>query len=317
MKSTDRSSTDHPFERVSEVSSTDGFDLSRWLEEHVLVPVRILAEDRKTIIGVSILTVYVLMGTVGVLLVPEPTTDGPRLQAPFQSLEYPLGTDAMGHDLLAMIVHATPQMLQMILAGAVFATAVATVVGTVAGYKGGLADDVLTLVMDVMLTVPGLPLIIVLAATIEPSNPLLIGVLLTINTWAGLARTIRAEVLSLRNDNYVEAARLMGTPTWRIIAEDIVPNIMPYVLINFMMAGRSVIFSAVGLYFLGLLPFTALNWGVILDMASSNGALSSTSTIHWVIVPTVVIIALSYGLIMLSQGMDRLFNPRVRARKRD
>ncbi|MEY7851038.1 ABC transporter permease [Natrarchaeobius sp. A-rgal3] len=317
MKRTDQPPADHPFERVSEMSRSEGSDIARSLERRVYVPARILLEDRKTIIGLAIMIAYVLMGTVGVWLVPEPTTDGPRLLGPFQSLEYPLGTDAMGHDLFAMIVHATPPMLLMIASGAVFATAVATIVGTVAGYKGGFVDDVLTLITDIMLTIPGLPLIIVIVATVGPTNPVVIGVLLTINTWAGLARTIRAEVLSLRDDNYVEASRLMGTPTWRIIKADIVPNVMPYVLINFMMAGRSVIFSAVGLYFLGLLPFTALNWGVILDMAVGNGALTSTSTIHWVVVPTVVIVVISYGLIMLSQGMDRLFNPRVRARKRE
>lgn len=318
MSNTDRDATESPFDIVSDVSVSRTEKLSNAFERHVLTPGRIIADDRRALAGLAILAVYVFTGTIGVRLVDAPrTNEGPRLQSPFVSAEFPLGTDAMGQDILAMLVHATPTMLLMLLSGAVFATAVATIVGTVTGYKGGLIDDVLTTVTDVVMTIPGLPLIIVLAATIKPSNPLVIGVLLTINAWAGLARSLRSEVLSLREANYVESSRLMGLPTRKIILDDILPNLMPFILINFMNAGRTVIFNSVGLYFLGILPFSSLNWGVMLDMAVSNNALLTMTAIHWVLLPTVVIVMLSYGLILLSQGMDRLFNPRVRARKQE
>jgi peptide/nickel transport system permease protein len=318
VSSTDQDAAESPFDVVSEVSVTRSEKIANAFDRHVVTPARIIAEDRRSLAGLAILVVYLLMGTVGVRVIDAPqANEGPRLQSPFVSAEFPLGTDAMGQDILAMLVHATPTMLLMLLSGAVFATAVATVVGTVTGYKGGLVDDVLTTVTDVVMTIPGLPLIIVLAATFEPSDPLVIGVLLTINAWAGLARSLRSEVLSLREANYVEASRLMGVPTWKIIWDDILPNLMPYILINFMNAGRTVIFNSVGLYFLGILPFSSLNWGVMLDMAVSNNALLTMTALHWVVLPTLTIVMLSYGLILLSQGMDRLFNPRVRARKQD
>ena len=318
MSSTDRDAAESPFDVVADVSVTRSEKAANAFERHVVTPARIIAEDRRSLAGLAILVVYLLMGTVGVRLVDAPqTNEGPRLQSPFVSAEFPLGTDAMGQDILAMLVHATPAMLEMLLSGAVFATVVATVVGTVTGYKGGLVDDVLTTVTDVVMTIPGLPLIIVLAATFEPSDPLVIGVLLTINAWAGLARSLRSEVLSLREANYVEASRLMGVPTWKIIRNDILPNLMPFILINFMNAGRTVIFNSVGLYFLGILPFSSLNWGVMLDMAVSNNALLTMTAIHWVLLPTLTIVMLSYGLILLSQAMDRLFNPRVRAREQE
>lgn len=318
MSSTDPESPESPFDVVSDVSITRSEKLASAFERHVLTPGRILAEDRRAIAGLAILVTYLLMGTVGVYLLEPPTSnEGPRLQSPFVSAEFPLGTDALGQDILAMIVHATPTMLLMLLSGAVFATAVATVVGTVTGYKGGRVDDVLTTLTDVVMTIPGLPLIIVLAALFNPTNPLVVGVLLTINAWAGLARSLRSEVLSLREENYVEASRLMGVPTWKIIWDDVLPNLMPFILINFMNAGRTVIFNSVGLYFLGVLPFSSLNWGVMLDMAVSNNALLTMTAVHWVLLPTLTIVMISYGLILLSQGMDRLFNPRVRARKRD
>jgi peptide/nickel transport system permease protein len=164
------------------------------------------------------------------------------------------------------------------------------------------------------MTIPGLPLVIVLAVALEPENPFVIGLLLTVNAWAGLARTIRSQVLSLRSESYVEASRIMGVSTPHIIYDDILPNIMPYVLINFMSAARNVIFSSVGLYFLGILPFTTLNWGVMMNLAYKNSALLTLNAAHWLIIPMFVISLLSYGLIMFSQGMDRVFNPRVRAR---
>lgn len=312
------SNIDSPFEIDSDVSLSREEKLKSAFERHILTPGRIIVSDRRSLAGIFILLVYLLMGTVGVRLIEPPTTnEGPRLIAPFTSLVFPLGTDGLGQDMLAMIVYATPTMLLMLTSGAVFSTVVATIVGTVAGYKGGLVDDVLTLFTDVMLTIPGLPLIIVLAATLKPKNPILIGILLTINAWAGLARSLRSELLSLRDANYVEASRLMGTPTWKIILDDVLPNLMPFILINFMNAARTVIFASVGLYFLGVLPYSSLNWGVMLDMAVSNNALLTLKAIHWIIIPTFVIVMLSYGLILLSQGMDRLFNPRVRAKKQD
>lgn len=318
MSSTDQDAAESPFDVVSDASLSRSDKITIAVNRHLVTPARVLAEDRRAIAGLAIVVGYLLMGTVGVYLTEPPGANkGPRLLSPFQSAEFPLGTDALGQDILTMLIHATPTMLLMLASGAVFATVVATVVGTVSGYKGGLVDDVLTMITDVTLTIPGLPLIIVLAATIEPKNPLVIGVLLTINAWAGLARSLRSEVLSLREANYVESSRLMGVPTWKIILDDILPNLMPFILINFMNAGRTVIFNSVGLYFLGILPFSSLNWGVMLDMAVSNNALLTLTALHWVLFPTIVIVLLSYGLILLSQGMDRLFNPRVRARKQD
>jgi peptide/nickel transport system permease protein len=125
-------------------------------------------------------------------------------------------------------------------------------------------------------------------------------------------------VLTIREESYVEAARCIGITTPTIVREEILPNIMPYVMISFVGAARYVIFASVGLYFLGILPFTTLNWGVMMNIAyRGTGALYTLNGAHTILFPMAAIVILSYGLILLSQGMDRLFNPRVRARKRD
>ncbi|MFB6136216.1 MAG: ABC transporter permease [Halobacteriaceae archaeon] len=308
--------TPSPFDRVSEtdVSRLDRY--RRTFDAFVRAPLMIALDDWRARIGLAVLTLYLLMGTVGVVLYPVPHPhDGPRLVLPLQTMQYPLGTDGLGQPILAQVVHATPAMLKMILAGAVFTTTMATVVGTVGGYKGGTVDRVLTVFTDVMMTIPGLPLVIVIAVILEPRSPLVVGVVLTINAWAGLARTIRSQVLTIRDESYVEAARVMGAPTSLILAGDVLPNLMPYIAINFVNAARQVIFASVGLYFLGILPFTNLNWGVMMNLAySTAGALYTLDTAHWLLIPMFTIILLSFGFIMFAQGTDRIFNPRVRAR---
>ena len=336
-------SDDSPFGTVSNVEVSRRERLSQTVDESVLAPLRILREDWRALVGVSIVALYVVMGVVAVVSrsdwwvlsgitlvrVPDPNT-APRLINPFtgwfdaftgdqqalrQMLSYPFGTDGLGQGLFAQVVHATPAMLLMILSGAVFSVTVATVVGTLAGYKGGYTETVLMGIADIMMTIPGLPLVLLLAAFFQPRNPILIGVLLTINAWAGLARSLRSQVLTIRENSYVESSRSMGLRTRTILRRDIVPNLMPFIAVNFVGTARAVIFSSVGLYFLGVLPFSNLNWGVMMNLAyKTAGALYTWDTAHWLLAPMGAIVLLSLGLILLAQGADRLFNPRIRAR---
>lgn len=310
----------NPLEAVSDESDLTKRELLNvYFDLWIKTPAQIIWSDLRARVGLAILGLFVLVGVLGPAFV-EPTSmgDGPKLVPPFTNWEYPLGTTMFGHDLFAQAVLATPQMLKMIFAGSVFATSVGTIVGTVAGYVGGRIDRVLTTISDIAMTIPGLPLVIVLASLINPENPYLVGMLLTVNAWAGLARTIRTQVLSYREESYVEASRIMGVPTHQIISKDIIPNIMPYVLVNFMQSARNVIFGSVGLYFIGVLPFASTNWGVMMNQAyDRGGALYTLEAVHWFLIPMAAVVGLSFGLILLAQGMDRLFNPRIRARHAD
>ncbi len=291
--------------------------LSEFYQRSVKEPALVAWEDGRTRVGIAILSVYMVMALVdifGLWRNASPNQSPDRLMAPFQSLKYPLGTTNSGTDLLALMIDSTPFILLMVLAGGVWATSLALVVGTISGYKGGRVDTVITTVSDFFMAIPGLPLVIVLAIAISPENPLLLGVILTINYWAGLGRSIRSQVLSIREKSYVEASRTMGTGTLRIIRKDVLPNIMPYVLVNFVKAARYTIFASVGLYFIGVLPYSGQNWGVTLNNAYSQGGLFTWQAFHWLAVPIVAIVGLAFGLILVSQGMDRLFNPRVRTR---
>lgn len=317
MRRTDESGVtgEAPFHITSDTELSRRDRYGRVLDEVVFAPLRIIWEDWRARAGFLIVGLFILMGTVGVLLV-EPTApgDGPRLAAPLQTMEYPLGTDTVGRDIFAQIVHATPAMLIMITAGAVFSTAIAGAVGIFSGYKGGWIDTVAMTITDIAMTIPGLPLVMILAIFIEPKNPILVGVVLSINAWAGLARSLRSQVLTLREESYVEAARAMDIPTHRILVKEITPNLMPYITVSFVNSARGIIYASVGLYFLGVLTGGSLNWGVMLNNAYNAGSLFTLTIAHWLIAAIVPIIMLSLGLILLAQGMDRIFNPKIIAR---
>ncbi|MFB6140702.1 MAG: ABC transporter permease [Halosimplex sp.] len=306
---------DSPFQTVSE-TEYDQWDRYRMMiDAGVVAPLKVLLGDARGVFGLATVLIYVLAGTIGVMLIPAPEATGPVLQGPFQSLRYPLGTDRYGKGIFRLIVHATPAMLKMITAGAVFTTLMATIVGTVSGYEGGRVDSALMTISDTVLAVPGLPLIIVLASVFEPKDPFVVGLVISLPAWAGLARALRSEVLSLREESFVEASRINGFSTLSIVRRELIPNLMPYITINAVNSARRVIFSSVALYFLGILGTSILNWGVMMNRAyNSVGALYTLDTAHWLIMPMLAIIWLSFGLIMLGQAADKIFNPRLKAR---
>lgn len=300
--------------------------LRRFIDVYVRAPASVALEDVRTIIGGTIVLLFFLTATVGVAVIPEPSAfQGPLLQAPwvgdplappYWSLEHPLGTNAQGADMFKLLVHSSDFMLKMILAGALLSIFLGTVVGTVSGYKGGPIASVLMTVTDVLMTIPGIVLVVVIASVYTPKDPVVIGVILGIDNWPRLARAIRSQVLSLREESFTEASRVMGLSEVHILRRDIITNLMPYISVNFAFAARSIIIESVALYFLGLLPFdpNMANWGVMMNRAYRRVNLTDPAEVHWLVVPMVVMLVLSLGFILLAQGIDRVFNVRLRAR---
>lgn len=318
MASDDSNKTDEPspFQAQAEYDATFADVYQHALESWVIAPLKVLWSDYRGRFGLLILAVYLLMGTVGVAIVPEPRSfQGPLLSQPFQNMAFPLGTDGTGQGLFALMAHSTPAMFKMMFAGAVFGNALGVTIGLYSGYMGGNTDKILMTITDTLMSIPGLPLLLILTAIIEPTNPYLVGMIVNIQGWTGMARGIRSQVLPLRNEEYVEASRAMGQSTSNILIKQVLPDLLPYVTIGFMSGATGVITASVGLYFLGVLPFTNLNWGVVLNTAyQSSGALYSLESAHWLLVPLITISGLTFGLTLLAQAFDQVFNPRVRAR---
>lgn len=279
-------------------------------------PLKVLWDDYRGRFGIIVVLFYLFMGTIGTIVIAEPAANqGPQLIGPFQNPEFILGTDGLGQDLLALMVHSTPAMLKMIISGAVFGNLMGVTFGLVAGYKGGSLDKAIMTFTDTLMSIPGLPLLIILAAILEPKNPWLVGIILNVQGWAGGARTIRSQVLPLADEQHVEAAISQGQSLSNILMKEILPHLLPLIFIGFLGGAVSIISASVGLYFLGILPFTNQNWGVVLNYAyQSSGAMYSLDAAHWLLVPLVTIVGLNVGLTLLAQAFDQVFNPRVRSR---
>ena len=350
LETNEQLSDEQLFGHLSEAETVDlsrRERLERALDAYVLAPGRVAWNDWRTRVGLVVITLFVFFGTIGPRLVTAPGTNqaSNNLQ-PFHGgiaalweeggwidfgsahelsvgavsipgfvIRFPLGADNYGTPIGRNLIHATPDMLEMVVAGALVSVGLAAIFGITAGYKGGKLDEFLMYVTDVVMTMPGLPLLIVLTAIWAPRQAWLVGVVLAIDAWPGLARALRSQVLTLRQESYVEASRTMGIPSRTILSRDISPQLMPYILINFANAGRQVVFGSVALYFLGVLPFTSANWGIMMQTAYSEAhALVNLSNFYQIFWPMAAVVVLSFGLILFAQGMDRVFNPRIRAR---
>lgn len=305
------------FTRTSDVAELSRYEkVVEWLDIYLYAPFSVAWNDIRARIGVTLVALFFVAGIFGPMLVKSTyAMEGPPFLAPFaQPLEYPLGTDSMGRDLFSMVIYATPAMIKMIGVGALFSVCVGTLVGTVAGYKGGFTDSVLMSLTDIVLTIPALPLVIVIASVYQPKDPAVVGLILGIDNWPVLSRNLRSQVLSIREEAFTEASRAMNLRKSTILRKDIISNLVPYISVNVATSSRRIIFESVGLYYIGVLPFTSLNWGVMLNMAYTSGQMTSLKQIHWLLVPMMAIILVSLGFIMLAQGMDRVFNVRLRAR---
>jgi len=275
---------------------------------------RTLLRDKKALVGAAILFFYLLMATVGPYVVPLEVEQHPERALRPPSLAHPLGTDYLGRDVLAQIVHGSRDVLFVAFLAALFAVLIAIGFGILAGLKGGLVDQALMTFVNMMLTIPHLPVMMIFAAVFHVRDPFGFAFILAVWMWAGLARAIRSQVLSLREREFIEAAKILKLGTPHIVFKEILPNVMPYVAINFVSMMRGAIVSSVAIMFLGLAPFSATNWGMMLNMATiQTGAIYVPSAICYVLSPLLAITFLQLGGYFFAHGLEEIFNPRLRA----
>src|SRR4051794_6789604 len=218
-------------------------------------------------IGFIILLFFIGMAAVGPYFYSEPLpTDAVNIFAPL-SWQHPLGTDFQGTDTWSLIVTGSRYVLLSAFIAGFFTVLFGTVTGLVSGYYLGATDSVFMKMADFVLTVPAFPLLIVLSTVWKFGSPLSMGFVLGIIGWGALARAIRSQVLSLRERTFIEAARGLGFSSFHIITSEILPNIGSYIAMKFLLAVTGAIYLSVGLFFLGVLPFQANNWGVMLNLA--------------------------------------------------
>ncbi|MES1177641.1 MAG: ABC transporter permease [Myxococcales bacterium] len=264
------------------------------------------------VVGMGLFVLTLLIAFAGPLLMHVDVTTRVGLAYMAPSGEHWLGTDHMGVDMVSLLVQGLRSSLYVgFLAGTV-ATIVGTLIGLYGGYKGGLIDDVLTVGTNLFLVIPSLIVLILLSASIENGRSLtLIALIIGGTTWTWSARAVRAQSSSLRARDHVALARINGFGTLEIVLKHIMPYLLSYIFMVFILQMATGILSEASISMLGLGPYDSISLGKILNEAKTNEAL--TDGAWWAFAPAMVLITvIVFALYIINTSLEGVFNPRLR-----
>jgi peptide/nickel transport system permease protein len=267
----------------------------------------------KAKVGITILGIYILVAIIGPWIAPydpNATTTQAIPEAP--NIHHLFGTSATGGDVLSQILIGTRATVILGLVTGVVATTLSVLVGTAAGYLGGYVDEALSLISNVFLVLPVLPLLVVILGYLPHTGEVPTGIVLSILGWPWGARVIRAQTLSLRNRDFVLAAREVGERPWRIIVFELMPNQIGLIAASFVGTVLYAILTSVALAFLGITNFSDWNYGDILYWAQSGSAVNLGAW-WWYVFPGLTVAVLGMSLVLINFGLDELSNPRLRS----
>jgi peptide/nickel transport system permease protein len=275
-----------------------------------LTELRAAFRSPRLVAGACIVGFFLLLGILGPFFVADPNQLSHAQLAP-PSLSHWLGTTQIGQDVFAQLVVSARASLVIGIGAGLLATVVSVVIGISGGYAGGFIDEALSLLSNVVLVIPTLPLVIVILAYVKASGLIPLIVIIALTSWAAAARVLRAQTLSVRNREYVLAARASGERSWRIVFVEILPNELPIIVSNFIFGMIFAILTQAVLAFIGLGDPTLLTWGNMLNIAYNDQALS-VGAWWWFIPPGACIALFGMGLALINFSLDELLNPRLR-----
>jgi peptide/nickel transport system permease protein len=267
--------------------------------------------NRKATIGLVVIAIYVMFAIIGSWVAPyDPDARSNALVAA-PSAAHLLGTDHLGRDILSQLLVGTRSVLYVGFLAGIVATVLSVLIGVTAGYIGGKTDDGLSALSNVFLVIPAIPLMIIITSTLENVSNTLIALIIGLTSWSWNARVLRAQTLSLRRRDYVEAARATGEKTWRIIVFELMPNLTAVIAAGFVGTVLFAVLAEITLAFIGVVN-NGWNWGTILFWAQGQQALGQGA--WWWFVPAGLAIAfLGTALSLINFGIDEFVSPRLRS----
>jgi peptide/nickel transport system permease protein len=276
--------------------------------------VRAMLRNRKATAGALILLLMVFAAAFPGVIAPDdpqapiyPPNLGP-------SAAHLLGTTSLGQDVFSQLIWSTRLTLEVTLVVSAIATFLSMIIGVTSAYLGGVTDRVLTVVIDVFLILPVLPLLILLASYLPPGVTSLV-IVLCITSWAFQARQLRAQGLSLRNRDFLVSARVRGERPLYIILVEIVPNMTSLLAASFLALAVYIVGFAASLQFLGLGNSSELMWGTMLYNAQQAAALEAGNA-WWALAPGAAVALLGAGFALLNYAFDEIGNPALRPARR-
>ena len=267
--------------------------------------------NRKLLIGLSVVGAFLGLAIAGPWLTDAtPFEFGyPTGEAP--SREHWLGTTAPGQDVFAQFVYGLRSSFVVGALGGCVAAAIGMAVGFVAGYRGGVLDELLSMLTNVVLVIPTLAVLIIVAAYLTVRGLIVEALLIGVTSWPWAARAIRAQTFSLASRDFVSLARLSGARSSQVIVREIAPNMSSYLFLTFILLFGNSILIAATLDFLGLGPSNTMSLGLMMNNAVVGSALQ-LGMWWWFIPPGLAITAIVGGLYVTNVGLDEIFNPRLR-----
>jgi peptide/nickel transport system permease protein len=276
---------------------------------------RAILSNRKATAGAVILLLLILVAIFPGVIAHDDPQAAIYDQSAGPSWQHLLGTTQLGQDVFSQLIWGTRLTLIVTVVVSAIATLISMTIGVTAAYVGGLTDRALSLITDIFLIIPTLPLLIVLASYLPPGSITMI-VVLTLTSWAFQARQLRSQGLSLRARDFLAAARVRGERTSYIIFVEIIPTMTSLIIASFLGLSVFVVGFAAGLQFLGLGNSTELTWGTMLYYAQQGGALEAGNA-WWALAPGAAVAFMGAGFALVNYAFDEIGNPALRpVRKR-
>lgn len=277
-----------------------------------LKTLRILSRNKMGFFGFIMTVLIILISFVGPLLWPPETSANVAEINKGISATHWLGTDFQGQDNLRKVINGGKDIVTIALLTGVLSMLIAVVVGSFSAFIGGRVDSILMDLVNVWLTIPRFPLLAVLATVLALKDVVMLSVLMALLDWPALARQVRSQVLSLKNREYIEAATMLDLGTPRIIFRELLPNMMSFIAISTIFEMTHAIYQQTGLVFLGIVPYSSANWGVMISAAERRGVLFNPQAAWSILAPMAAIVLFQLALVSFARSLDEIFNPRLR-----
>lgn len=269
-----------------------------------------ITHDKAGLVGFCLLIAILLLSVTAPVVFPLDIESDPSQILSAPSAEHILGTDHLGRDIWAQVANGGRELLLFAAIAAVIGIGLGVTLGAFSAIIGGKFDSLLLFLADVWLSIPRIPLLVVFSGFFTLTS-MKLAVVLGILSWAGLYRTIRAEVLSLKERDFIEAAFMQNLTKSHIVFKEITPNLMGFIAVNFSLLMRSSIYSQVSLVFLGILPLEQ-NWGVMINQAWTQGVVYNPKCIWFILAPTIMICLLIIALVWVGKALEDVCNPSLR-----
>ncbi len=273
---------------------------------------KLLSRNKMGMFGFLMTLTIILLSFVGpIIWPPEQSANVADINQGISAKHW-LGTDFQGQDNLRKVINGGKDIVTVAFLTGVLATFFGVIIGSFSAFVGGSVDSLLMELVNIWLTIPKFPLLAVTATVVKLNDPVTLSLLIAFLDWPSLARQVRSQVLSLKKRDYIEAATMLDLGTRNIILSELLPNMMSFIMISMIGIMTFAIYQQTSLVFLGIVPYSSANWGVMISAAERRGVLFNQQAMWSILAPMGAIVLFQLALVSFARSLDEVFNPRLR-----